>query len=72
MYSESALPLAYIFVEATDPAREAITKAIEPIAREHKGKINFVWIDATKVSKILFNRHSSLLTRSISTVCRSR
>ncbi|GAA6036211.1 hypothetical protein JCM8097_006838 [Rhodosporidiobolus ruineniae] len=48
MYAESGLPLAYIFVEATDPKREEIVKAIEPVAREHKGKINFVWIDATK------------------------
>lgn len=50
MYSEAGLPLAYIFVEASDPKRNDITKAIEPIAREYKGKINFVWIDATKVS----------------------
>lgn len=50
MYSEAGLPLAYIFVEASDPKRSEITKAIEPVAREHKGKINFVWIDATKVS----------------------
>lgn len=48
MYSEAGLPLAYIFIEATNPERAAITKAIEPVAREHKGKLNFVWIDATK------------------------
>jgi protein disulfide-isomerase A1 len=50
-YSDAGLPLAYIFVEASDPKRQEITKAIEPVAREHKGKVNFVWIDATKVSR---------------------
>lgn len=49
LYAEAGIPLAYIFVEATNPKRDEITKAIEPVAREHKGKINFVWIDATKV-----------------------
>lgn len=49
LYAEAGIPLAYIFVEATDAKREEITKAIEPVAREHKGKINFVWIDAVKV-----------------------
>jgi len=49
-YAEANLPLAYIFVEATDPNREAVVSAIEPVAREHKGKINFVWIDAAKFS----------------------
>ena len=53
MYSEAGLPLAYIFVEASNPEREAITKAIEPVARQHKGKLNFVWIDATKVSALV-------------------
>ncbi|GAA6015474.1 hypothetical protein JCM10207_008607 [Rhodosporidiobolus poonsookiae] len=48
MYAEAGIPLAYIFVEASDPKREEIVKAIEPVARDHKGKINFVWIDATK------------------------
>ncbi|BGP19804.1 hypothetical protein JCM10213_003113 [Rhodosporidiobolus nylandii] len=48
MYAEAGIPLAYIFVEASNPKREEIVKAIEPVAREHKGKINFVWIDAGK------------------------
>ncbi|KAM0748041.1 protein disulfide isomerase [Meredithblackwellia eburnea MCA 4105] len=50
LYAEAGIPLAYIFVEATDAKREEITKSIEPIARENKGKINFVWIDALKFS----------------------
>lgn len=48
LYAEAGIPLAYIFVEASDPKRAEITKAIEPVAREHKGKLNFVWIDAAK------------------------
>ncbi|GAA5978659.1 hypothetical protein JCM11641_002803 [Rhodosporidiobolus odoratus] len=47
-YAEAGIPLAYIFVEASNPKREEIVKAIEPVAREHKGKLNFVWIDANK------------------------
>lgn len=53
MYSEAGIPLAYIFVESSDPKRETIVKAIEPVAREYKGKVNFVWIDATKVRSFL-------------------
>ena len=51
VYADAGIPLAYIFVEATNPKREEIVKAIEPVAREHKGKVNFVWIDATKVGQ---------------------
>lgn len=50
-YAEAGIPLAYIFVPANDPKREEIVKAIEPVAREHKGKINFVWIDSNKVRR---------------------
>ncbi|SCV73102.1 BQ2448_7027 [Microbotryum intermedium] len=48
MYAEAGIPLAYIFIPDDHEKRSEITKAIEPIAREHKGKINFVWIDANK------------------------
>lgn len=47
-YAEAGIPLAYIFIPSNDPNRETLTKSIEPIARDRKGKINFVWIDATK------------------------
>ncbi|GAA5878023.1 hypothetical protein JCM16303_002821 [Sporobolomyces ruberrimus] len=50
MYSEAGIPLAYIFIESSNPKREQIVKALEPVAREHKGKVNFVWIDANKFS----------------------
>jgi protein disulfide-isomerase A1 len=43
-YAEAGVPLAYIFVEATDPKREALVKSIEPVARKHKGKVNFVCV----------------------------
>ena len=48
-YAEAGIPLAYVFVPSTDPKRAEIVKALEPVAREHKGKVNFVWIDAIKV-----------------------
>ncbi|KAM0786152.1 hypothetical protein ACM66B_006960 [Microbotryomycetes sp. NB124-2] len=48
MYAEAGLPLAYIFVESTNAKRAEITKAIEPVARDYKGKVNFVWIDSNK------------------------
>ncbi|MBW0533190.1 hypothetical protein O181_072905 [Austropuccinia psidii MF-1] len=47
-YSTSGRPLAYIFIEATNPYRESLLKSLEPLAKESKGKINFVWIDALK------------------------
>ncbi|GAA97228.1 uncharacterized protein L969DRAFT_84341 [Mixia osmundae IAM 14324] len=47
-YAESGLPLAYVFVERTDESREALVKSLEPLAREVKGKVNLVWIDALK------------------------
>jgi len=47
-YAEAGIPLAYVFVPSTDPKRAEIVKALEPVAREHKGKVNFVWIDAVK------------------------
>ena len=47
-YAEAGIPLAYIFIEAENVKRDLIVKSIEPVAREVKGKINFVWIDATK------------------------
>jgi protein disulfide-isomerase A1 len=50
LYAEANVPLAYVFIEANDPNRETLTKSLESVAREHKGKVNFVWIDALKFS----------------------
>ncbi|KAK9762538.1 protein disulfide-isomerase precursor [Basidiobolus ranarum] len=46
-YVESGLPLTYIFY-SNDEERKTITEALTPIAKEQKGKINFVFIDAVK------------------------
>merc|ERR1711977_578391 len=48
MYAEAGIPLAYIFIPADDAERATLVKSIEPIAREYKGKVNFVWIDVNK------------------------
>nr|AGT80105.1 disulfide isomerase [Hemileia vastatrix] len=47
-YSGAKLPLAYLFVEAMDPHRQVLIDSLSPIARQHKGRVNFVWIDASK------------------------
>ncbi|KAF8311892.1 protein disulfide isomerase [Clavulina sp. PMI_390] len=49
IYSATGLPLAYLFIDPTD--QEALTKTVDslkPVAQKHKGKLNFVWIDAVK------------------------
>lgn len=48
LYSDAGIPLAYLFIEANNPKRESLVKSLQPIAKQAKGKINFVWIDATK------------------------
>lgn len=48
LYNEAALPLAYTFIEVNNPNRESLVKSLEPLAKEHRGHVNFVWIDATK------------------------
>jgi protein disulfide-isomerase A1 len=48
-YAEQGLPIAYLFVEPEDTA--AIKKLVDelaPVAKELKGKLSFVWIDAVK------------------------
>lgn len=51
LYSEARIPLAYIFIGTDDPNRAALVKSVEPVAREYKGTINFVWIDTNKVRR---------------------
>ncbi|GBC08909.1 hypothetical protein RclHR1_08490003 [Rhizophagus clarus] len=46
-YVDSGLPLAFIFYD-DEEQRTKLGKDIEPVAKEHKGKVNFVYIDATK------------------------
>lgn len=48
-YAASGKPLAYLFVDPTDQGElKKVVKELTPIAAKHKGKINFVWIDAVK------------------------
>ncbi|KJZ76566.1 Protein disulfide-isomerase [Hirsutella minnesotensis 3608] len=44
-YMEAKIPLAYIFAE-TKEERDTLTEDLKPIAKEHKGKVNFAVIDA--------------------------
>jgi protein disulfide-isomerase A1 len=48
IYAQSGRPLAYLFLDPSDSQRELHITALRPIAAKHKGKINFVWIDAVK------------------------
>ena len=46
-YRQAPLPLAYLFVE-TEEQRSEIGPIVEGIAREFKGRMNFVYINASK------------------------
>jgi protein disulfide-isomerase A1 len=48
VYAQSGKPLAYLFVDPTDPKLEEHLELVRPIAKEHKSKMNFVWIDAVQ------------------------
>ncbi|KZT60221.1 hypothetical protein CALCODRAFT_492806 [Calocera cornea HHB12733] len=51
-YAMTELPLAYTFVDPSDEAAKfAVIKELTPVAKEFKGEINFVWIDATKFAE---------------------
>ncbi|EIN10656.1 disulfide isomerase [Punctularia strigosozonata HHB-11173 SS5] len=56
VYAQSGKPLAYLFVDPTDPKLQEHIDLIRPIALEHKDKLNFVWIDA-----IRFGDHAKAL-----------
>jgi len=47
-YVESGLPLAYLFVSNDEERQNIGVKFVEPVAKDYKGKINFVYIDAVK------------------------
>lgn len=47
-YAESGLPLAYYFTEPESEERKSDIESLKALAKAHKGKINFVWIDAVK------------------------
>jgi protein disulfide-isomerase A1 len=50
-YAESGLPLAYLFVDPEDGAKDALIDSYKPLAKKFKGKVNFVWIDAVKFAE---------------------
>lgn len=49
-YAMSGLPLAYYFVDPESPTREAELQQLAPVAKEFRGKVNMVSIDAIKFS----------------------
>jgi len=50
-YATSGLDLAYLFLDPADTGREEHLAYLRPLAKAHKGKLNFVWIDATKFAE---------------------
>ncbi|CAG8782207.1 11567_t:CDS:2, partial [Dentiscutata erythropus] len=46
-YVDAGLPIAFLFYE-TDEHRASLGKAIEPVAKNFKGQVNFVYINASK------------------------
>jgi protein disulfide-isomerase A1 len=46
-YSDSGIPLAYLFI-GNEEHREDVGRLVEVVAKEFKGKINFVYIDGNK------------------------
>ncbi|KAI8982052.1 thioredoxin-like protein [Mycotypha africana] len=54
-YVESGLPLAFAFYE-NDEQKALLDSIVTPLAKDYKGKVNFVSIDATK-----FGGHAKIL-----------
>jgi len=48
VYAQSGKPLAYLFVDPTSETKDEYIERVRTVALEHKGRINFVWIDAVK------------------------
>ena len=48
IYVTSGRPLAYLFVDPSEKKPQDYIDALNPVASKHRGKVNFVWIDATK------------------------
>lgn len=55
-YAMSGLPLAYYFVEPESPTRPEEVKKLAQVAKDVRGKLNMVWIDALK-----FGSHAKAL-----------
>lgn len=50
-YADSGLPLAYLFLDPADAAKDSLIESYKPLAKKFKGKVNFVWIDAAKFAE---------------------
>lgn len=48
IYVTSGRPLAYLFVDPADENSQGYIESLRPVASLYRGKVNFVWIDATK------------------------
>ncbi|KAK0545965.1 protein disulfide-isomerase precursor [Tilletia horrida] len=51
LYADAGLPIVYYFTERDDPKKDDILAELKPVAKEFKGKVNFVWIDAVKFAQ---------------------
>ncbi|EJD01457.1 thioredoxin-domain-containing protein [Fomitiporia mediterranea MF3/22] len=47
-YTQSGLPLAYLFLDPTEEKKDEHIANLRPVAAKYKGKVNFVWADAIK------------------------
>jgi len=47
-YAESGLPLAYLFIDLNDESLPSHVKYLKEVAKQYKGKMNFVYIDSEK------------------------
>ncbi|WWD09691.1 protein disulfide-isomerase domain [Kwoniella europaea PYCC6329] len=48
-YAEQGLPIAYLFADPSEAeSRDKLVEELKPLAKELKGKVNFVYIDAVK------------------------
>ncbi|KAG1907137.1 thioredoxin-like protein [Suillus fuscotomentosus] len=48
MYAGSGKPIGYLFLDPTDEKKDETLAVLKPVAAKYRGKIHFVWIDATK------------------------
>ncbi|PWY98840.1 protein disulfide isomerase [Testicularia cyperi] len=47
-YADAGLPLAYLFADPEAKDLKEQIESLRPLAKDNKGKLNFVWIDAIK------------------------
>ena len=47
-YAQSGKPLAYLFIDPTAEGKDDLVSSVRKVAGEHRGAVNFVYIDAVK------------------------